>query len=57
MGVDSSPLRRTSGWGGDGVDIGTDEGAVVWDEREDTLSDFSGVDMPEMREPSDKSKE
>jgi hypothetical protein len=34
------------------VDIGADEGAVVWEETEDTLRDFAGVKMREPRERS-----
>lgn len=37
------------------MDIGADEGAVVWDEADDTLNDFAGVEIPEMREPRERS--
>jgi len=37
------------------VDTGADEGAVVLEEREDTLMDFEGVGTAEMREPRERS--
>ena len=35
--------------------MGADEGAVVFEETEDILSDLEGVGMPEMREPRERS--
>lgn len=35
--------------------MGADEGAVVLEEREDTLSDLEGVGTAEMREPRERS--
>jgi hypothetical protein len=54
-GMASSPLRRMCARGGDGVDMGADEGAVVLEETEDTLSDLEGVGTAEMREPRERS--
>jgi len=48
-------LDKGGAVGGEGVDIGAEDGAVVCDEAEGTRSALAGVEKSEVREPSDRS--
>lgn len=57
-GVASSALRRENddnALGGDGVESGADEGAVVWDDDEGIRSFLAGVENAEPNELKEKS--
>lgn len=53
----STRLRTLKGVcsGGEGVESGAEDGAVVWDDTEGTLWFLPGVEMPDTSEPRERS--
>jgi hypothetical protein len=53
----STRLRKLAGTcsGGEGVESGAEEGAVVWDDTEGTLWFLPGVEIPDTNEPRERS--